>query len=136
MNMIERNVNLAKPVAMLTLCDSRVPMPEGEFAPEAIEWNSVVTLPTKRQALRKFAAASGVTVEGDVVMELEKDIDLDFVLDAVVHKIWLLAPETVLTMDANGLREAGLLDVLAKRLTRLGIKLVSVTPTIAASPIH
>jgi hypothetical protein len=118
---------------MLTLCDSRVPLPDGEFDSEAIGWDSVVTLPTKRQALRKFAAASGVTVEGDVVLELEKDVDLDFVLDAVVHKIWLLAPETVLTLDAAGLREAGLLDVLAKRLSRLGIKLVSVTPTIAAN---
>lgn len=114
-------------LAFVLLCDNRKPMPELTDPvvdkPEPLDWDSVVGLPLKRDLLRKFVRLQPVEVVGDVVIELERDSDMEYVVQHAVHHIWCTGARVALTSDGASLADCGLLQALRTRLQKLGIEL-------------
>jgi hypothetical protein len=100
----------------LLLCDNRQPL-----EPPAVSADSIIALPLKRERMRNFATVKDIELDGEVVVELEKGIDLEFVVQSTVHKLQLMGDATnVLCPDSASLRDAGILQALEIQLARVG----------------
>jgi hypothetical protein len=106
-------------VIMLMLCDSRAPLSTAALGGEVIGPNSVFALPEKRHRLRQHSA--GRSIVGEVIIELERDSNLEFLVEAAVHQAYLTGGDTVVCLDRAGLDEVGIYDLLALRLAEKGL---------------
>lgn len=105
----------------LLLCDNRQPLD----AP-ILSSDSIVGLPMKRERMRNFAAVHDIQIDAEIVLELEKGVDMEFVVDAAVEKVQSIGAAKILCPDAHGLNDAGILQALETRLARLGKALTTV----------
>jgi hypothetical protein len=111
---------------LLLLCDNRSswPSPQEIVAGATLSPDSVAALPLKRDHLRKFADQSHLSVEGEVILELEKATDMEFVVNATVQKLSQSNGEKVICGDRSSLEEAGIFGVLQRRLQDKGLTIV------------
>jgi hypothetical protein len=111
---------------LLLLCDNRSPWPSPQEIAQGrtLSPDSVAALPLKRDNLRRFANLAHFSIEGEVIMELEKATDMEFVVNATVHKLSQSSGEKVICGDRASLEEAGIYSVLQRRLQEEGLTIV------------
>lgn len=95
----------------LLLCDNRQPLTTTPLSAD-----SLPALALKRHRMRKYAADEEIRLEGEVLIELEKGIDFDFLIDRTIHQIAQHDADVVICPDLRSLHEAGLLPALEARL--------------------
>ncbi len=118
-------VGKAEHAVLLLLCDSRKLLrPLDPASPETLDANSVFALPRKRELLRGYAKKHAINIEGEVIVELELGVDMQFLIDATLPKIMRFDCDSVLSVDSSGLAEAGILHVLANNLSANNIHII------------
>jgi len=115
--------------AMLLLADHRGAtsyggpgVPSGEMPPNCIE-----ALPSKREVLRDTAKEHGVSVKGEVIIEIESGTDLETALNKAIQELSQLDVSVVMSLDRLGLEEAGIFGPLLLRLQESGYEFADVT---------
>lgn len=88
-------------VQLLIVVDGRIEMPDAEAiaAGTVLSTDSIVGLPLKREALHRWAAENGIEVRGEVVVEVEPDVDPEFFIESTVHRLRQNDALHVLTLD-------------------------------------
>jgi hypothetical protein len=66
------------------------------------------------------------TLSPRVIIELEKGISMNFLIDAAVHKVQAIGAAKIPCPDAAGFNEAGILQSVEYRLAQLGKELTPV----------
>ncbi len=115
----------AEQTVLLLLCDSRKPLgPVDINSPAALDPNAVFALPSKRELLRVYARKHEISIEGEVIVELELGVDMQFLIDSAIAKIVGFDCDSVLSVDCPGLEEAGVLHVLSNNLAANNIHII------------
>lgn len=115
----------AEHAVLLLLCDSRKPLlPLDCESPETLDANSVFALPRKREMLRTYSMKHDIDIEGEVIIELELGVDMQFLIDSTIAKIMKFDCDSVLSVDGAGLAEAGLFHVLSNNLLANNIHII------------
>lgn len=127
--MLEGVRTLKEHGAMLLLTDYRGHVsygnpeaPSGEMPRDTVE-----ALPGKREALRATAKEHGVSVRGEVILEIESGTDLETALNKAIQELAQLQVSLVMSLDRLGLEEAGIFGPLLLRLQEAGYEFVEVT---------
>jgi hypothetical protein len=111
---------------LLLLCDNRSPWPSPQEiqAGATLSPDSVAALPLKRDHLRRYANLAHMAIEGEVLVELEKSSNMEFIVNATVNKLRQSNDATILCADRRALEEAGIYTVLQNRLEEHGLTIV------------
>lgn len=108
---------------LLIFADSRTPMPDAEAVARGtvLSTDSIVGIPLKREALHRWAAENGIDLDGESVIEIERGVDPDFLIDATIQRLRQHDALHVLTLDGGLLDELSIGEALRDAGRRCGL---------------